>query len=169
MAVILELFDNSRHQRSEFSCGKDSLDRYIRQQASQDARNRIARVFIVRETDSLEIMGYYTLSSYAIKLAELERSFAKRLPRYSLLPATLLGRLAVDTRHRGKRLGEFLLTSAFHTVFQHSLQIASLALVVDALDEEAVRFYRKYRFDFCQESPDKLYLPLKTIQEILES
>ena len=50
------------------------------------------------------IAGYYTLSSTSVQLAELPAETVRKLPRYPLVPATLLGRLAVDRRQQGRGL-----------------------------------------------------------------
>ncbi|MEG4984427.1 hypothetical protein QUB08_01405 [Microcoleus sp. BR0-C5] len=98
MVLTIELLDSSRHHRELFCCGQDSLDNYIRKQASQDLKKKVAIVFVLVESSNTDVIAYYTLSAYTIELADLNESFAfaKKLPRYPLLPATLLGRLAVD-------------------------------------------------------------------------
>src|SRR5262249_684041 len=96
--VVLPL--SRRHDRADFSCGNAILDRYLREFAFQDARRRIAAPFVaVFESAPSKICGYYTLSAYAIRLSELPDTLAKRLPSYPRIPATLLGRLAVDLRY----------------------------------------------------------------------
>jgi hypothetical protein len=108
MALKIDLLDSQRHIRSCFCCGKDSLDTYIRKQASQDLKKRVSTVFVLIDDPGMDVLAYYTLSSYTINIAVLEENFAKRLPRYPALPATLLGRLAVDNNQKGKRFGELL-------------------------------------------------------------
>jgi hypothetical protein len=96
MVLKIEPFDSRQHNRSDFCCGKDSLDNYIRQQASQDLKKRVSTVFVLIDASDLKVLAYYTLSSYTVDISVLDETFAKRLPRYPILPATLLGRLAVD-------------------------------------------------------------------------
>lgn len=126
MVLTIEPFDSRRHNRSDFSCGIDSLDNYIRKQASQDLKKKVATVFVLVDLPQTDAIAYYTLSSYTVKIAELDASFAKRLPRYPLLPATLLGRLAVDNSHQGKHLGELILVDAFKKALEATTQVASL-------------------------------------------
>ena len=98
-----------RHDRRAFSCGNEPLDRYLKQQASQDARRHVAAPLVaVREEGDKTILGYYTLSAFAIDLGTLPDRTASKLPLYPLGPVTL-GRLAVDHRYRGRGLGGFLL------------------------------------------------------------
>ena len=79
------------------------------------------------------------------------------------MPATLLGRLAVDQRYRGQGIGEFLLLDALHRAYVQSSQIAAIAVVVGAIDDQAARFYRHFNFIPLPDRPDRLFLPIKTI------
>lgn len=85
------------------------------------------------------IGGFYTLSATATRLRDLPEDTAKRLPRYPLVPATLIGRLAVDRRYHGQGWGSFLLLDALHR--WSASEIASFAVVADAIDEAARTFY----------------------------
>jgi GNAT superfamily N-acetyltransferase len=153
-----------RHDRKAFSCGNEPLDRYLKQQASQDARRHVAALFVaVPKEGGKTILGYYTLSAFAIDLGTLPRSTAKKLPHYPLVPATLLGRLAVDLGHKGKGLGAFLLMDALHLAYRQSLQIASAAFVVHAINDDAFRFYRHFDFTPFPERRDQLFLPMATV------
>jgi predicted GNAT family N-acyltransferase len=99
----------------------------------------------------------------------LEESFAKRLPRYPILPATLFGRLAVDNDEKGKRLGKLLLIDALKKSSDTAMQVASLAVIAEALDERALSFYTKYGFRQFNQEPMKLYLPMKSIEELCQN
>lgn len=101
MAFVIEPFEKSRHDRAAFSSGQPSLDVYLQKQASQDFKRAVAAVFILRDEGSSQVLGYYTLSAYSIELSQVEEALARRLPRYPLLPATLLGRLAIDEAAQG--------------------------------------------------------------------
>ncbi|WP_414579028.1 GNAT family N-acetyltransferase [Anabaena sp. CCY 9402-a] len=166
MVLKIEPLNVRKHIRSDFSCGKDSLDNYIRKQASQYLKRRVATVFVLIDEPELNILAYYTLSSYTIDITVLDESFAKHLPRYPRLPATLLGRLAVDHRQKGKRFGELMLVDALKKSLDVSTQVASLAVIAEALDEEALSFYIKYGFRQFKQDSMKLYLPLKSIEEL---
>src|SRR5215216_3629642 len=91
-----------QHDRAAFSCGVAALDRYLREQARQDMTRRVAAAFVLVGGRPDEIAGYYTLAATGVLLTELPAEVAKRLPRYPVVPATLLGRLAVHERHRGR-------------------------------------------------------------------
>jgi len=168
MVLKIEPLDGRRHVRSDFCCGKDSLDNYIRNQASQDLKRRVSTVFVLTDSPEISVLAYYTLSSYTVNITALDEAFAKRLPRYPLLPATLLGRLAVDNRQKGKRLGELLLVDALKKSLDTATQVASLAVIAEALDEQALGFYAKYGFQQFRQEPMKLYLPMKSIEELCQ-
>lgn len=139
------------------------LDRYLRQQASQDLARRAAAVFVLTERPAPAVLGYYTLSATSILLAELPEAIAKRLPRYPHVPATLLGRLAVDAKARGRGYGEQLLMDALRNSLSASRTVASTAVVVDAKDAAARQFYERYQFILLPESEHRLFLPMRVI------
>src|SRR6266568_7922901 len=91
------------HDRREFTCGVDALDRYFRQQAGQDVRRRATACFVAREIATGRIAGYYTLAAGGILLAEMPAALAKRLPRYPSVPVARLGRLAVALVYHAQR------------------------------------------------------------------
>ena len=152
-----------RHDRSTFACGSDALDRYLKQQARQDAEKRVAAPFVLVEPPASAVLGYYTLSASHITAEELPADLAKKLPRYPQLPVTLLGRLAVDQGHKGKGLGEFLLLDALHRSLDAAARIAAMAVVVDAKDAAAEAFYRHFDFRPLQQQPTRLFLPMKIV------
>ncbi len=110
------------------------------------------------------LVGYYTLLAYSIRLGELPEAIAKKLPRYPLLPATLLGRLAISSSCRGQHLGGFLLMDALHRSWKNTSQVASVGVVVDALDENARAFYLRHEFRSLRDHPDKLFIAMATIE-----
>ena len=112
------------------------------------------------------IAGYYTLSATAILLPELPENLSSKLPRYPQVPATLLGRLAVDRRHQGKAYGRFMLADALHRAL--ASEIASFAVIVDAKNESARRFYERESFLALPDQPRKLFLPMTDIRKLFE-
>ncbi|MYI49790.1 MAG: GNAT family N-acetyltransferase [Rhodospirillaceae bacterium] len=155
----------SHHDRASFSCGEPSLDRYIRRQARQDARRRVARVFVASGEPPGRVAGYYTLSAASFEKDDLPAEVAKRLPHYPV-PAAVIGRLAVDHRSQGSGLGEVLLLDAIHRVVRAGDTIGVYAVVVDALHERAGAFYERYGFLPFPSRPLRLYLPLRTFEQL---
>ena len=153
------------HDRRGFSCGVEPLDNYLKRQAQQDVRKRVAAVFVL-SPDGKNIAGFYTLSQYSIDLDTLPPDIAGTLPKYPIVPATLIGRLAVSAVFRGQGLGELLLMDALHRSLMLSKQVASAAVIVDAKNDHAVRFYRKYGFLELPNFKGRLFLPMATIEQL---
>lgn len=154
-----------KHDRAAFSCGVESLDSYLHKQAGQDARKRAAAPFVATP-DGHTIAGYYTLSQYAIGLDAVPDEVAKKLPRYPMVSATLLGRLAVSSEFRGQGLGETLLMDALHRSLESSKQVASAGVIVDSKDEAGATFYRKYGFIELPKIAKRLFLPIGTVEKL---
>ena len=148
------------HKREGFSCGIDALDRYLKHQASQDARRRMAAPRVAVTTDGT-VIAYYTLSAYSLAMASLPETERQRLPHYAEVPATLIGRLAVDQSHAGQGLGSFTLTYAVKRALAASAEVASYAVVVDAKNANALRFYQANAFTLLAGTENRLYLPMK--------
>lgn len=162
---LYERLDPAVHDRAAFSSGVEPLDRYLKQQAGQDVRHRVASVYIQRTPDTPTVLGYYSISNASIVPQDLPPEIVKRLPRYPALPATLVGRLAVDQRQRGKGLGGLLLFDALARSLRTG--IASLAVVVDAKDDDARAFYTHYGFRPFEAHAKRLYLPSKDVEVLL--
>ncbi len=152
----------ARHDRAGFDCGEPSLDRYLRTQASQDARRHVARVFVALEGDATAIAGYYTLGSMSIAVGELPEELRRKLPRYRDLPAALIGRLARDRRYAGRGLGSLLLADAIGRIVAIGVEMAVFAIVVDALNERARAFYEAHGFRPQASQADRLFLSFET-------
>lgn len=152
-----------QHDRTAFDSGVEPLDRYFRTQAGQDARKNMAAPFVLVLPDGT-VAGYYTLSSTALRLAELPAQVTRKLPRYPLVPATLLGRLAVDRRQQGKGYGRFLLADALYRAV--GSEIAAFAVIVDAKDESARRFYERESFLPLPDQPMRLFRPMADIEAL---
>lgn len=149
------------HDRGGFSCGVAALDMYIQRQARQDMERKLAAVFVLT-SDSKTIAGFYTLSAHSILATDLPQSYPKKLPRFPL-PVTLLGRMAVREDLQGQRLGELLLMHALERAWIGSQQVASWAVVVGA-KAGAREFYLKHDFVAFPSQPDRLFLPMATIE-----
>lgn len=117
--------------------------------------------------DGTTIVGYFSLSQFSVKLSELPSAMTAKLPRYPVVPATLIGRLAVDRRFRGKGIGELLLMDALARCLTVSKQVACAAVIVDAKDETAKRFYLKYGFMELPGAEKRLFIPIATVHAML--
>lgn len=115
-----------------------------------------------------KIAGFYTLTQDNIEAEDLPPELIKQLnlPRYKRIGASLLGRLARDLSYKGKGVGELLLVDALKRSLVMSRQIASAAVIVDAKDEKAHRFYLDFGFIPFPESQERLFLAMATVQRL---
>jgi GNAT superfamily N-acetyltransferase len=168
MTIIEILSPHHRKLTIGFSCGKTILDTYLKTQAGQDVKRKLSACFVFVDEPTGLIQGYYTLSNNGIPLGLIPDKYKNKLPvSYSSIPATLLGRLAVDERFQGAGIGKMLLMDALNRSYEISKSVGSFAVVVDPLDEEAERFYTKYGFILLPDS-QKMFLPMKTVGKLFE-
>jgi ribosomal protein S18 acetylase RimI-like enzyme len=132
------------HDRISFNCGIEPLDRYFREQVSQDIKRRATACYVAQDIATGKVSGYYTLAAAGVPLSELPETLVKRLPRYPSVPVARLGRLAVDQAYRGQKLGAALLWDAVARSIRSEVAVA--ALMVDAKDEAAQAFYQHFDF-----------------------
>lgn len=156
------------HDRNAFDCGNDDLNRYLQQQARQDADKRVAVPFVLLDPERQAVLGFYTLSASVMPVDELPPAMMKKLPRYGQLPVTLLGRLAVDRTVRGQGVGEFLLVDALRRCLEGAQHIGAMAVIVDAKDASAEGFYRHFDFLPFQASPRRLFLPMAQVAQLFD-
>lgn len=116
--------------RDDFGCGNEVLDRYFKTQITQDIRRRITSGFVAVDAASGKVAGYFTLAATSIPLRALAEEISRKLPRYPVVPAVRLGRLAVDRQFHGQGLGGALLADAL--VRCAGSDISAYALTVDA-------------------------------------
>jgi GNAT superfamily N-acetyltransferase len=152
---------SANHDRSQFSSGSEPLDRYFREQASQDIKRRVSTCFVAipgAEHVTQDVAGYYTLTATSVALSAFSPQIARKLPRYPVVPAVLLGRLAVARRYQGHGLGGVLLADALKRTSRAELGV--FAMVVDAKDRSAQRFYEHFGFTLLPGEACRLCLPI---------
>ena len=154
------------HNRKAFSCGVVALDRYLHELATQDIRRRVSNCFVACDGAGA-VAAYYTFAAASFPLSDLPPEETRRLPRYGVLPAGLIGRLAVDQRFRGQRLGSALVIDAARRAA--GADPAIFALVVDAKDDAAVAFYEHLEFRRFVSRPMSLYLPIATVLKAMQA
>jgi GNAT superfamily N-acetyltransferase len=150
----------ANHDRKSFACGNATLDRYIREQATQDIRRGIASVFVAVGVDQpARILGYFTLSAESVAPANLPTETAKKLPRIPI-PAALIGRLAIDREFQRRRLGSILLADAIQKAIAAADTVAMTVVVVDPIDDAARAFYAAFGFISLQGPERRMFLAL---------
>lgn len=145
-----------------FFCGKEQLDNFIKKYALVNQQNNIGQTWVLHEAQSTIIIGYYTLSTASVNKICLPSEYTSGLPGYPI-PCVLLGKLAVDKKERGRGFGKQLLCDALTRTKEISRQIGCHAVIVDAVDDDAVNFYTKYGFSQFADRKLTLFLPVRTI------
>jgi predicted N-acetyltransferase YhbS len=162
--LIVEHLDPASHDRKGFDCGIAALNSFLQQQARKEMERRSAVTYVlVDAARRQEIVGYYSLSAATVLLDAVPAEMAKQLGRQQSVPTTLMGRLAISTKHQGKGLGARLLWDALQRSEEKSREIGSVAVIVDAKDEKAATFYQKYGFRRFADPPLRLFLMMATI------
>ena len=162
MLRISEL--SGRHDKASFDCGKPELNNYLRQIAGQHVKKSLARVYVASdESDPALIVAYYSLNGCEIRSEELPDPLRKKFP--ARIPAVRMGRLAVARAHQGQGIGEQMLFHAMWNVSKVDAIIGAAALLVDAKDEEAKRFYVRYGFLELPDRPLTLFLPIARVKD----
>ena len=162
---MVELLNNS-HNRTDFDCGNEQLTKYFKIQAGQDMKRKLSVCFVWTDSLTNKTIGYYTLSNSSIPLIFFPEQINQKLPlSYQYIPCTLIGRLAIDKSYQEKKMGEQLLINALITCYKTSLKVASFAVVVDPIDENAIKFYKKYDFTPLPHS-GKMFITMKTLTQL---
>lgn len=152
----VELMGN--HDRSQFDCGVDALNNYLQKQARQDIRRRVTACYLLVEIETDNIAGFYTLAAGSVLLDDLPEMRRKKLPRYPTVPVVRMGRLAIDKKFQGRKLGGVILFDAVQRIAIS--EIGAHAIIVDAKDEVAAAFYRHHGFEAFASNPLLLFLTI---------
>jgi GNAT superfamily N-acetyltransferase len=147
------------HDRQGFDCGQSAMNDWLRQVARQHQSKGLSNTFVaILEDDPQRICGYYALTLTEIDRYNLPEVYRKKLPQR--IPGIRLGRLAVEQRYQGKRLGELLLMDVLARARRIHQEAGVVGLFVDALDERAAGFYRHFGFVAAPDNPLMLFLPV---------
>lgn len=165
MDLVIEQLNITLHDRKSFDCGVDELNIFLKQHANQNQSKNISRTYVavVAIDKHKKIYGYYTLSAGHVEFGQFSEDIKSKLPKYSI-PIARIGRLAVDKNYKKQGLGGFLLYDAFMNVLKIADRIGIFAVVVDAKNNDAKLFYKKYGFTELQESGLTLFLTADTIK-----
>jgi predicted GNAT family N-acyltransferase len=163
----LEIFIlDKTHNRKAFECEEQQLTDYIKKQVSQDIKKKLAVCFVAIDSDN-NVIGYYTLSSESLGREQIPDKYLRKVPQNYNAPVILLGRLARNITAKGTGLGEHLLLDALFRAFTLSEEsIGAMAVVVDSMNQFAIKFYKKYGFEQLPDS-EKMFLPMSTIKQII--
>ncbi|MTW23051.1 GNAT family N-acetyltransferase [Allochromatium palmeri] len=145
------------HQLGEFSCGESSLDEWLRRRALFNQTSGASRTFVV-VSDTGPVMAYYALAAGAVAHKESPGKIRRNMP--DPVPVLVLARLAVDQRLQGRQIGGALLQDAVQRALSVAENIGVRALLVHAINTQAVEFYTHYGFMPSPANPMTLMLPL---------
>ncbi len=167
MDLIIEQLGTALHDRKTFDCGVEELNIFLKQHANQNQTKNISKTYVavvaVSADNRKKIYGYYTLSAGHIQYDQLPENVKAKLPKYPT-PIGRIGRLAVDKEYKGQGIGGFLLHDALTNVLNIAEKMVVYAVVVDAKNNDAKLFYKKYGFTELQESELTLFLTIDTIK-----
>lgn len=164
MLIVKSIEDIESYAFKDFYCGNSELDTYLKEFARQNHKKGIGKTFVALAED--RVIGYYTLSMACIEFAEIPESYNRGLPRYPI-PVAKIGRLAVDSKSQGKKIGSALLINALKKILEASHIIGACAVVVDAKNDSAKRFYAGFGF-ITYKDHLSLYLPMKMVKDLFK-
>jgi len=151
------------HDRQEFDCGRQELNDWLRQVARQHQEKGLSRTFVATLDEAPNsICGYYALTLAELENRNLPEAWRKKLPRR--IPGVKLGRLAVDKEFQGKGLGELLLVDALTRAQRIYQEAGGIGLFVDAIDEQAAGYYKRFGFEAMPDNPLLLFLSARVLE-----
>lgn len=167
---LIEKLDVKKHDREKFNCGVPVLNSYLRVRANQEQKKRLNVVYVaVPESKKKRIIGYCTMSNGSIALSKMTPGFRKGVPATYDIPIVKIGRLGVDVDYQRKGVGRLLLKNAFKSVYMVALLSGVNGVAVNAKNEMAIKFYKKFGFQLLNDSKRLLFLPIKTISQAFSS
>ena len=167
MDVLVEPLNKS-HNRSDFDCGVEDLNQFIKKYAFQNQTNNINKTFVaidetIKHDENKDILGFYTLASGNIDIKQLPKK--QKHPQHPVSVARL-ARLAVNLKSQNQGIGGYLLYDALNKIKAASNLVGMYAVIVDAKDEKAKSFYERYGFIELKNPAMTLFLPMKTINKL---
>jgi GNAT superfamily N-acetyltransferase len=158
---------DTQHKKEEFHCENNLLTSYFRNQANQDVKRQLSRCFVM-VNDENAVKGFYTISSSSINRELIPNAIKVKLPKsYNDIPVILLGRLARDHKYKSEGIGELLLLDALKRCYDVTLNLGCMAVIVDPIDENATKFYKKYGFILLPDS-NRMFITMKTVFDLFE-
>lgn len=152
------------HNRQQFDCGEQSLNTYVQRYARQNAKKNLGETYVLTNK-SKDILGFYTISTASLDYEAYPQS--ANLPKYAISSA-LIGRLAVNKNYQGNGYGKLLLVDALKKISEIADEIGIHCITVDAKDENAKNFYKRFGFEELLDEKNHLYISLKKVQNSLD-
>lgn len=151
------------HDRQAFECGRPELDDWLRKIARQHQDKGLSKTFVaICEALPVCICGYYALTLAELDNRHLPETWRNKLPQR--IPGVRLGRLAVAKQYQNKGLGKLLLLDALMRTRRIATEAGGIGLFVDAMDEQAARYYQRFGFHATPHHPLLLFFPVGTMK-----
>lgn len=160
-----ERFAPDRHNWRKFRCSNPTFDIYLRSARKENEKSP-AVIYVLYDSTAKRIIGYYSISSTSVVRQSFPDEFREDLQPYTEQPAMLIGRLAVDRDYLGQGYGSDLLIDACRRCLTLREHVGFIAVIVDAIDANALCFYRRHEFIQFPSAPDKLFIPIATIAKL---
>lgn len=154
------------HDVSRFDCGNEQLNAWLTDHAVASQQADLARAYVGLANDDL--VAYVSLTTGSVRREDAPRRYARGMPRHPI-PTILVARLAVDVRHQRRGVGSRLLAEALRRAVTASDVAAARLVVVDAIDDEATAFYRRWGFVDVPENPRRLYRKVADIRRSFDA
>ena len=157
-----------RHELDAFGCGEPALDEWLKKHARAAHASETARVFVTTESESCAVVGYYALAASHVEASEATARAKKGSPAHRPVPAVLLARLAVDSRHQGVGLGRSLLQDVLLRCAEAADAIGVRLLLVHSKHEQARAWYQRHGFEESPTDPLHLMILMKDVRAFIE-
>jgi len=161
----IELLTKS-HPRKRFCSGQTQVDAWLKQSALQSQSKHLSSTKVLIDAET-RLVGYYTLAVSQVDFSDLPGDLAKTLPKRQL-PVAVLAWLGVDEEYQGQGLGRRLLASALRDAYEASHTFAFIAVILDCADAASKAFYQRFDFAELPGYPLRLYLPFKTLAQMMK-
>jgi GNAT superfamily N-acetyltransferase len=142
-----------------FDCGNTILNEWLIARAWRNQMAGDSRTYLCLDADGGGLLGYYSLAAWTLTHEDIGGGWLRRNAP-NPVSVILLGRLAVATTAKGRGLGHDLLADALSVATRAAQHIGARALVAEAIDDGAGRFYAHEGLWQSSTRPDLFYARL---------
>lgn len=155
---------------NSFDCGKEPLNKFIKNKANKSQKRSEFRTFVAQFDGDRECAGYYTLQVGSDTVPEIRKHKESYVGSYVSFPAVNLSYLAVNKKFQGQGIGKLLLQDVFVKTAAMAEHVGFYALTVQAIDKETAVFYSNLGFEeYLESNQPKLLYPLQDILKLMET
>lgn len=171
----IETFSPARHDRSNFDCGVDRLNNYLKLSARKQQKNDMTRVYVAVETGTTVVLGYHAVNVGTMNVAELSAP-PRGTPSHGEIPVLFLGQIAVDQKAPGMGVGSILMHHVFEKASVVASEVGCHAVLLDVMSDgnaDAFRkrkeWYESFGFRSFASKNARMFMTLNQIRQIVES